>query len=288
MFKRAIVTTNLSENSNTIIGHLEKLKSYGTEEILLLRALNVRQASSIGLAYEADGIETSLSNEKNILEDQGFRVEVRTVTGRPENEINRIAVQEDYSIIVVGAKEETLLRQAFFGELAYDIIHNSEKPVLLVRLGDESSIEMESHRHILFATDFSENSEIAFESVKGLIKLGAARVSMVHVQDKSIVDTESKEQLENLNRVDRGRLEIMEKILKEKRDIEVDIVLKSGSPSVEILKLVEELKVDLVVMGTHGRGFVKELFLGSVSNHIARHSKSPVLLIPNKHKRAYK
>lgn len=274
MFKRAIVVTDLSDDSNTLLEHLEGIKSYGVEEILLLRALSVHQSSSIGLAYESDGIETTLQNEKRLLKNEGFKVDTKTVFGNPEREINRIAKAGGYSVVVVGAKEETLLRQAFFSELAYDVIQSSEVPVLLVRLGGKSLKEHGKSGTVLFSTDFSENSEVAFKSVKDLVEGGVEEVSLVHVQD--------------FNRMDSERLEIMKKTLSEKKDIKVDIIIKSGSPSVEILKLAEELKPRLIVMGTHGKGFVKELFLGSVSNHMARHSEVPVLLVPVEKKRAYK
>jgi len=68
----------------------------------------------------------------------------------------------------------------------------------------------------------------------------------------------------------------------EKKKAEVDISLSYGSPSVKILKIISEQKIFLVVMGSQGRGFVKELFLGSVSNNIVRHAKASVLLIPAK------
>jgi len=60
----------------------------------------------------------------------------------------------------------------------------------------------------------------------------------------------------------------------------VETILSYGSPSVEILNTVHERNTQLIVMGSQGRGFVKEFFLGSVSHNIARHSAASVLLIP--------
>ncbi|WP_372963006.1 universal stress protein [Mesotoga sp.] len=48
------------------------------------------------------------------------------------------------------------------------------------------------------------------------------------------------------------------------------------------MRLVEDLEVNLVVMGSQGRGYVKEFFLGSVSQNIARLCPSSVLLIPTR------
>ncbi|MDZ7582927.1 MAG: universal stress protein [Deltaproteobacteria bacterium] len=53
-----------------------------------------------------------------------------------------------------------------------------------------------------------------------------------------------------------------------------------GVPFKEITRLIRERDVQLVVMGTQGRGFFGEFFLGSVSHNVLRQSVAPVLLIP--------
>ena len=58
--------------------------------------------------------------------------------------------------------------------------------------------------------------------------------------------------------------------------------MKYGSPSLEILRIAEDLDVKLVVMGSQGRGYVKEFFLGSVSQNIARLSPSSSVLDTDK------
>lgn len=58
-----------------------------------------------------------------------------------------------------------------------------------------------------------------------------------------------------------------------------DIVLRVGDPASEIIKLEEELGVDLVVMATHGRTGEKREKLGSVAERVVRESTRPVLTI---------
>jgi nucleotide-binding universal stress UspA family protein len=53
-----------------------------------------------------------------------------------------------------------------------------------------------------------------------------------------------------------------------------------GSPVTEILKKATDDGVTLIVMGSQGRGYISELFLGSVSHNVARHAGVPVLLVP--------
>lgn len=49
-----------------------------------------------------------------------------------------------------------------------------------------------------------------------------------------------------------------------------------------IIKQAEEWGADLIVVGTHGRGGLYHLLLGSVAEHVARKSACPVLIVPNK------
>ncbi len=56
--------------------------------------------------------------------------------------------------------------------------------------------------------------------------------------------------------------------------------LLSGDPATVILQELDRDKYDLVVMGTHGRGGLAHLLLGSVAEKLVRHSKVPVLTVP--------
>ncbi len=76
------------------------------------------------------------------------------------------------------------------------------------------------------------------------------------------------------------RLEHLKQELLNANDVEVNIELLYGSPASELLTLIKALNISLVVMGSQGRGFIRELYLGSLSHNIARHSSASVLLIP--------
>jgi nucleotide-binding universal stress UspA family protein len=56
-------------------------------------------------------------------------------------------------------------------------------------------------------------------------------------------------------------------------------MLKAGDARTAILTAAEELRADLIVMGTHGRRGVSRLVLGSVAESVARTARCPVLLV---------
>jgi nucleotide-binding universal stress UspA family protein len=56
-------------------------------------------------------------------------------------------------------------------------------------------------------------------------------------------------------------------------------VVISGQPADAILQLADELRVHGIAMGTHGRSGVAHALLGSVAEHVVRHSPVPVLVV---------
>jgi nucleotide-binding universal stress UspA family protein len=76
----------------------------------------------------------------------------------------------------------------------------------------------------------------------------------------------------------RGQLnELEEKFHRE--DIKIETILLSGVPFVEIVKLAREEEYDLIVVGTHGRGGLKHLLIGSVAEKVVRRAACPVLTV---------
>ncbi len=134
--------------------------------------------------------------------------------------------------------------------------------------------------HVLYPTDFSDNAEHAFTYVQAVVKSGARRVTLLHVQDKTRLGKHLEHRLEEFNEIDRGRLERLKDQLEENGATDVRIELPYGAPTAEILGRAREGRASLVVMGSQGRGLIGDLFVGSVSHNVARHAEAPVLLIP--------
>jgi nucleotide-binding universal stress UspA family protein len=123
---------------------------------------------------------------------------------------------------------------------------------------------------------------MAFRHIREMAAAGVEKITLLHVQDKSRISPHLESRIEEFNRLDDARLKGMKDLLEREGKTEVSTVVKYGSPSLEILRLVEDMDIKLVVMGSQGRGYVKEFFLGSVSQNIARLSPSSVLLIPTR------
>jgi len=287
MFRKIIIPTEASAAAMELLKHVSGLHDLGTREVLLLECSGCCETDAVSANFVDSVLKGNIISQKEMLEDQGFIVETRITKGLPETEINRIAISEDFSMIVTGAQKHILSGEIFFGGLAYDIIHYAQKPVLIIRLNDEdgkvgkpAAAGSPLCRHILFPTDFSENAAAAFEYLKFSVIKGAGKVTLLHVHDKEMFDSLTPDQILEFSKKDMEKLQNMQLALQDQSDIEINVVLSEGSPAEEILKKIRELDVSLVVMGSQGKGYIKELFVGSVSRQIARHSDSSVMLIP--------
>ena len=64
-----------------------------------------------------------------------------------------------------------------------------------------------------------------------------------------------------------------------KEAVPVQVTVAVGKPAEEILRVAREARVDLIVMGTHGRAGLRHLLLGSVAEAIARYAPCPVCMV---------
>lgn len=286
MFEKILIATDLSSASNVIVNYAGELRKAGTKECVLVQCIKAREAASYLIAQDTELLKSAMENQKKILEKQGFTVSVEIAVGTVHTEVNRIAKEQNCSLIVIGSHGHSLAGEIFLGGVATNIIHNAVIPVLIMRLKKDKEgacLQYENwsiNRHILFPTDFSQNADLAFTYLEELAKKGVEKITLLHIQDNSKISPHLDDKLEEFNRIDRERLEKMRSKLKGVKNVDTEIIY--GIPFLEILKVIKERDVSQVVMGSQGRGFVYDIFIGSVSYQVARMSPVPVLLIPMK------
>lgn len=287
MFKRTLIGTDLSQASLEIVNCIGWLKSLGVQEIILTHCLNIWGIGAF--AYQVESfIKPTIENQRRILEEQGFVAKVEVVFGSPQAEINRLANEKDCSLIVIGSQGHSLWKETLLGGVALNILHRAQIPTLVIRLktyekDGQTTCEVTMRdipNHILFPTDFSDNAEYAFTYVEKFVERGSQRITLMHVQDRVRIEKYLENRLNEFNKIDQERLERLKAKLCEKGAIDVSIELPYGLPAQEILKQISKTDISLVIMGSQGRGFFGEVFLGSVSHNIARHAPVSVLIIP--------
>jgi len=294
MFEKFVVAVDLSDDSLALMGCVERFKAYGAKKCLLIQYRTIEEVIDYTRGQSnvpLQKYEDAFADNKKKLMEAGFEVETRVLAGYPAGEIEKVAASEGYSLIVTGARKRSSSGDVYFSTLANDLMHSVSMPLLIMRTRRDDKIEEDGKvvidgcqvaDHLLYPTDFSENADVAFSKVLEIAPGNARKVTLLHVQDAAKISPHLDERVEEFNRIDKARLEGMKKLLQDRGEIEVDVVVKYGSPAVEIIKTVEENGIPLVVMGSQGRGYVKEFFLGSVSSKVAIKAPCSILLIPTK------
>jgi nucleotide-binding universal stress UspA family protein len=142
-------------------------------------------------------------------------------------------------------------------------------------------------KNILVATDFSEPSEAALAYGRELARNFGAGVTVVHVADNVLTraygaegylftDPQLQQEIETAAQVQLDAL-LSDEDRKELRA--TTRVLTSNSPASAIVAYARDIGTDLLVLGTHGRGAVAHLLMGSVAERVVRTAPCPVLTV---------
>jgi universal stress protein A len=142
---------------------------------------------------------------------------------------------------------------------------------------------MENYKHILLAVDFYENSETVTNKAEDLAKKYQAKLSIVHVVDSlPITDagygTDIPFNMDLTAELMAGAKSRLVKLAERLVVPEDRLYLEMGSPKTEIIRIAEEKKVDLIVLGSHGRHGLG-LLLGSTANGVLHHTSCDVLAV---------
>ncbi|MCF2217915.1 MAG: universal stress protein [Chlorobi bacterium] len=140
--------------------------------------------------------------------------------------------------------------------------------------------------NIVLPVDFGDKTEQLLEGAVKFAKQVNGRIYIIHVAPSDIgfaigdmgfqyfpevEENEIREELVQLNK-------IQQRILA--HDVDCEHILKQGIAKDIILEHAEDKKADFIVMGSHGRSGIYDVFVGSLTKGITKDSKVPVLVLP--------
>ena len=152
---------------------------------------------------------------------------------------------------------------------------------------------------ILYGTDLSKNSAYAFFYAVDLAKKHNASIVILHTIEpiEQHIYAEGGIGIEGvLKKAKKQEQEMdIEEIKKRLQDfckktetqigspcvqLVSKILVPLGHPAEEILKAADDEGCDAIVLGTHGKGFLRQTFLGSVAGSVLERTRKPVFIIP--------
>jgi universal stress protein A len=142
-------------------------------------------------------------------------------------------------------------------------------------------------RKVLVATDFSEPSDAALLYGRELAKRFGATVHVLHVVQNIYISTFGAENIATITPdlqrqlEDDARRHLHEQLVDSDRSgpPTVPAILTSASPAMAIVDYARDQDIDMIVMGTHGRGALAHLVMGSVAERVVRSAPCPVLTV---------
>ncbi len=132
---------------------------------------------------------------------------------------------------------------------------------------------------ILFPTDFSESSDAALRYATVLARDTGAELIIVYVHEPAAAYA-AGDMVVDVGLIDEDRLnEQLAAVAPTDPGVPHRRQLLHGDPVGEIVRLSDEEKVDMIVMGTHGRTGLTRLLMGSVAEAVVRRANCPVLTV---------
>lgn len=275
---KAVCATDLSAASEATIESetcLECLGRVGFDEIHLVTVVPMNvHAGMLGMDFEKRR-ERALDRYRQVIESNGFDVETHVVRGTPHRRITGIAETIGASMTIVGSRGQSPLENRVIGSTARNLARTTVTPLLVNRIeratDDPDLVRRHLFRRMLYATDFSENAEGAFESFSYL-RHATQEATLVHVRTpKDPTDPDGGDPETRL-------LELAERL--EDWGIDTRIDVRSGDPADELLAAEAAHDPTTTLVGSRGRSRLRRLLLGSVSEDIVARANGNVMLVP--------
>lgn len=205
--------------------------------------------------------------------------EVAVAFGSPSIEIGRFASGISADVIVLGAHQPRAALDDLLGTTADRVLRTSRTPCLLIHRPFPTPLAT-----VLVATDFSPPARLALETVVDwLSEPGVASsdpspvVEILHVS--AFLSRRQRPLVVN-PLLDR-EVEMARRRLPDPSAVAIrSRVLSAPLESEGIATACEQVQPDLIVLGTHGHGFVARALLGSTASTVARTVRHPLLMVP--------
>ncbi|MBN9506045.1 MAG: universal stress protein [Altererythrobacter sp.] len=201
--------------------------------------------------------------------------EVRVEEGDPAERLLAIAEQEACDLIVTGVAREAGLGRMLIGTTINQLVRRSSVPVLVVK--DRAA---SPYHHIAVATNFSDASRHALETTAAFFP--TADIVLLHgydlpyggLHDKTDVSRRMREMEDEQGADFLASVPIDDALRKRIR-----VLIEQGNPERLIWEYVSNKGADLTVIGSHGRGALFDILIGSMTKRLLESAAGDLLVV---------
>jgi nucleotide-binding universal stress UspA family protein len=286
MFEKILLTTDFSAYAKKTLDCIAGFPN--VREVILFHvceeARSPRGGGEIGNTFcrtEHDLLKEQQHYLEHLSRDLKVTTEVKT-SSDTAGAIIGAAEERGVSLIVIGARGNSLVEGIFLGSVSMAVLRRSRISVLIVRhkiIDDMKAKKCELYcpmilSRVLCPVDFSPFSDRAISLLSMTEEV--RRVTLLHVVFQGEKDADIDEAIRRAEReieTIRRNLAVL--------GIEATSMVRTGNPASEITRIADEEDVSVIWMSSHGSGWFRELLLGSTAYTVAMNAKRPVIIIRN-------
>jgi nucleotide-binding universal stress UspA family protein len=293
MFEHMLVPLDGSVLSEGVLPYAEYLAKGLGAKVTLLSVVNpvIRRPPGPGPVGAEE--REYLERQSHRLRSEGIEIDsIATVGYYVVDEIITKAKKLGCDLIAMSTHGRTGLGQALLGSVTHDVLHRSPIPVLVIRPPEDGELVREPIKitSIVVPLDGSELAEAVLPYVEKLaIRLSLEIILLQVVRLVALVPAVvagaprdlTEAEVEGMSQVSRYLLGVARRL--QGKGVQVRHEVLRGPPGAEIVKFARQTPQSIVAMSTHGRSGLSYLVLGSVTDHVIKHSGDPVLVFRPPH-----
>ncbi len=200
------------------------------------------------------------------------RIDVRV--GRPAVGLRAAAEERNAAYVVVGGKHHTAVGRAFAGSTAQDLVRTLDRPLIAVGERDAPV------RRVLVALDLSAAARPTLLAARRLARLWDAELRVLHVVEPVRVPVTIPfvlDEVEITRQAEAAFARLARAVSGTPRG---EWVVRRGTAVQVITDLAAEWAADLVVVGSHGKGWVDRVLIGSATERLLAALPAAICVIP--------
>jgi len=293
---KILFTTDFSERAIQAFPHALYLAERYDSRLFMLHAIVIHRDDPYNPVYNFPDLENIELKLREIAQERAAKmiksmhaekvpIVMDQVRGfSPAEVILDYAQEKDVDLIVMGTHGRRGLGHLFLGSVTEEVVRLSICPVLTIR-EKESPQQIEALKKILFPIDFSNHSRVALAHAKYLAQEYQARLVLLHVVEETVhpafYASGKKSIFDLMPDIKNKSTKLMENFFSESEGpaVDVEMHILEGSAAREIVRFIDNYKIDLVVIATHGLTGIDHFLLGSVTEKVVRRASCPVFTV---------
>lgn len=283
MFEKVLFPTDFSEYAQKTLECIGEIP--GIKELMLLHVVDATHPSKRGWTHgpHIENAKILMEEKKEYLESLGLKVKVKVdviTEGEVYREILETADKEKVSLIVMGARGKSPIKDLLLGGVSTNVVRHAKTNLLIMRYKLVEDLEGIKHEKfcpmifskVLLPTDFSEPAGKTVSFMKEIKDI--QEMVLLNVVNKGETNEEIEE---NVNEAKSKLGDIKGEL--GRAGFMVKEHVRVGNLPEEIISTAEDEDVSLIAMSPHGKGWFRELLVGSTTCAVVRRAKRPVLVV---------